>query len=85
MTATIDCQLRESVREWLTAHSAATGVTESQFIAAAVGEKMAAVESLGYLERRAARGDRVAYDAILAKVPDVPSVGGDELPSRGGQ
>ena len=81
MSETIDCRLPASVREWLASHSAATGVSQGQFIAAAVGEKMAAVESRGYLEQRAARGTRSAFDAVLAQVPDVPPSPGDERPA----
>ena len=49
------------------------------FVASAVREKLAAVLADGYLERRAARGSRAAFDEALASVPDVPPVPGDEI------
>jgi len=46
------------------------GVSINQFISSAVGEKLSSVLTLDYLERRAKRGSREAFDRILAKVPD---------------
>jgi hypothetical protein len=54
-------------------------VSINQFIATAVAEKAAALLTLAYLEERAKRGDRAAFDRILARVPDVPPAPGDEL------
>jgi hypothetical protein len=35
--------------------------------------------TLTFLEERAKRGDPVAFDRILARVPDVPPLPGDEI------
>ena len=35
-----------------------------------------------YLQARAARGSREAFDAAMAHVPSVPPLPGDELPER---
>jgi hypothetical protein len=48
------------------------------------------VLSIDYLRERAARGDRAKFDAVLAKVPDVEPIEGDELalsekPEKGAQ
>jgi hypothetical protein len=51
---------------------------ESACVADAVREKLAACAQLEYLEARAARGSREAYDRVLAKVPPAPPVAGDE-------
>jgi hypothetical protein len=55
---------------------------ESAWVADAVREKLEACKQLEYLEGRAARGSREAYERVLAKVPAVEPVAGDE---RGGQ
>ena len=54
-------------------------VSINQFIATAVAEKAAALLTLAYVEERAKRGDRAAFDRILARVPDVPPTPGDEF------
>src|SRR4051794_37215815 len=51
---------------------------ESAWVADAVREKLAACAELKYLEARAARGSRGAYERVLAKVPAVEPVPGDE-------
>ncbi len=40
-------------------------------MALAVAEKMASLRTVEYLRKRAARGSREKYEAVLAKVPDV--------------
>ena len=47
-------------------------------MAEAVREKLAACAELEYLEGRAARGQAEAYARILAKVPPVEPMPGDE-------
>lgn len=42
-----------------------------QFVTSAVAEKLAALMTGEYLAERAARGNREAFESILAKVPDV--------------
>ncbi len=53
---------------------------ESAWVADAVREKLAACAQLEYLEARAARGSRDAYQRVRAKVPAVEPVPGDERP-----
>lgn len=55
---------------------------ESAWVAEAVREKLAACAQLEYLEARAARGNRDAYERVLAKVPAVEPVPGDERRSQ---
>lgn len=57
-------------------------VSINQFLATAAAEKAAALLAVEYLEARAARGDAAVFDRLLARVPDVPPVPGDELPSQ---
>ena len=56
---------------------------ESAWVADAVREKLAACAQLEYLEARAARGSREAYQRVLAKVPAVEPVPGDERRPQG--
>lgn len=51
---------------------------EAAWVVEAVREKLAACAEMEYLEKRAARGDRTAFDRVLDKVPAVPPVPGDE-------
>ena len=55
------------VRDWANTE----GVSINQFISSAVAEKLAALATESYLAERAARGNRGAFDAALAEVPDV--------------
>lgn len=56
---------------------------ESAWVADAVREKLAACAQLEYLEARAARGSRDAHEKVLAKVPAVEPVPGDERRPQG--
>lgn len=52
-------------------------VSINQLIATAVAEKISALMTEDYLEKRAKRGRRRDYEAVLAKVPDVEPDEGD--------
>jgi hypothetical protein len=57
------------------------GVRASNRVASrhdAVREKLAACAQLEYLEGRAARGSREAYERVLARAPAVEPAPGDE-------
>jgi hypothetical protein len=56
---------------------------ESAWVEDAVREKLAACDQMEYLEARAARGSRDAYERVLAKVPAVEPVPGDERRPQG--
>ena len=47
------------------------GVSINALIASAVAEKLAALEAETYIQARAARASREAFDAALARVSDV--------------
>ena len=48
-------------------------VSIDQLITAAVAEKLSTLMTVDYLEEWAARGNRAAFDRVLAKMPDVPA------------
>lgn len=54
-------------------------ISLNQFIAMAVAEKMSALLTSEYLDARASKGTRKAFEAVLKRVPDVPASNGDEL------
>jgi hypothetical protein len=56
------------------------GVSINQLITLAVAEKVSALDTEEYLAMRAARADKQKFEAVLAKVPPVTPVEGDELP-----
>lgn len=66
------------------ARHAGQGVaSESAWVADAVREKLAACAQLEYLESRADRGSREAFERVLAKVPAVDPTSGDERTPSG--
>jgi len=56
------------------------GTTVEQLVTVALAEKLSALQTRDLIEDRASRADLDRYRAILAKVPNVPAVPGDELP-----
>lgn len=55
------------------------GVSLNQFVMLALAEKVATLQTMDYLEQRAARGSREKLLAILAKAPDVEPEAYDRL------
>jgi hypothetical protein len=49
----------------------AEGISMNQFVTIAIAEKIAALNVLDYLGKRAERGSREKLLAVLAKAPDV--------------
>jgi hypothetical protein len=77
----LSLRLPESLHRKVRELAAKESVSINQFIATAVAEKMAALLTEEYLEERARRADPAAFDRILARVPDVPPMPGDERES----
>ena len=53
------------------------GISINQLIATSLAEKLSALLTRVYLEAGAARGSRLAFDRVLKKVKDRPSVADD--------
>lgn len=77
----LSLRLPESLHRKVRELAAKESVSINQFIATAVAEKMAALLTEEYLEERARRADPAAFDRILARVPDVSPMPGDERES----
>ena len=74
----LSLRLPESLHRKVRDLAAKESISINQFISTAVAEKMAALLTEEYLEKRARRADPAAFDRILARVPDVPPTPGDE-------
>jgi hypothetical protein len=55
------------------------GVSMNQFVMIAIAEKIASLNALDYLGRRAERGNREKLLAVLAKAPDIEPEKQDRL------
>ena len=74
----LSLRLPDSLHRKVRELAAKESVSINQFITIAVAEKMSALLTEEYLEERAGRADPTAVDRILARVPDVPPIPGDE-------
>jgi len=79
----LSLRLPDSLHEKVRDLAARDDISINQFITTAVAEKAAALLTVAYLAERAKRGDRSAFDRILARVPRVPPVPGDEVEPAG--
>ena len=78
--STLTIQLPDSLHGKLREFAEADGTSVEQLVAAAAGEKLAAMLAGGeYLRREAALGSRADFDRVLAKVPNVPPAPHDAL------
>ncbi len=69
--STISLRLPNYLHKTIRALAQEEKVSINQFIILAVAEKISALMTEGYLEKRAARGDRAKFEAAMAKVPNV--------------
>lgn len=67
----LSVRLPESLHKMAKDVAEEDNVSLNQFIATAVAEKVAALTTEKYLESRAMKGSRQAFDKALAKVPAV--------------
>jgi hypothetical protein len=77
--STMSLRLPESLHERARALAKKEGVSINQLIATALAEKVSALDTVAYLEARAARSSREAFLEALSKVPSAPPVLGDEI------
>lgn len=81
--STLSVRLPTSLHRQLKELATQEGVSMNQLISSAVGEKLSVLMTATYLEERAQRGSRKAYQAALRKVQDVAPAHGDALPKNG--
>ena len=83
--STMSLRLPESLHERAREIAKREGVSINQLIATALAEKLSALDTLQYLEARAAKGSREAFLEVLSRVPDVAADPEDELPEGLGE
>lgn len=74
----IRIELPPDVRAEVARRAGGDPTAEAQWVADAVRERLAALAELEYLEARAARGSRAAFERVLDKVPATEPLPGDE-------
>lgn len=67
----LSLRLPKSLHEQLRELAQEEGISVNQFVVLAVAEKVAAISTIEYLEKRARRGNRERFLEILNKVPAV--------------
>ena len=77
--STLTIQLPESLKQSIEAFASKEGYSVNQFIASAVGEKLAAMQSMNFLREEAAAGRREDFEKYLAAVPNQPPQADDVL------
>jgi hypothetical protein len=78
----LSLRLPESLHRKIRELAERDAVSINQFIATAVAEKTATLLAVEYLEARGRQGSRRLFDRVLARVPDVAPISGDEGPPR---
>jgi hypothetical protein len=76
--STISLRLPESLHAQVRTLAARERISINQLITTALAEKLSALMTEELLSRRAERGRRAAFEAVLAKVAEGPADPGDE-------
>jgi predicted transcriptional regulator len=64
-------RLPESLHRALRELAEQEGVSMNQFITQALAEKIAALQTEEYLQKRGNQGSRTAFETAMSKVPDI--------------
>lgn len=75
----LSLRLPESLHKQVKALAKQEGVSINQFVTTALAEKLSALMTQEYLETRARRGNREAFERVLDKVPDAEPEPHDQL------
>ena len=75
----LSLRLPDSIHRHIKEIAQKEGVSINQFIASAVAEKVSAIATEEYLQDRAQRADKAAFESILANVAKRQPLPGDEL------
>ena len=77
---TMSVRLPDSLHQRARELAQKEGVSINQLVATALAEKISALDTVTYLEQRASRGSREAFQRVLDSVPEDAPEPGDELP-----
>ena len=80
--STLSVRLPDSLHHRVRTLAHKDGISINQFVATAVAEKLAALDTVDYLRERAARANLNDFDRVLDMVPDVEPDETDQLPSK---
>lgn len=83
--STMSIRLPNSLHRQLRELARREGVSMNQLVSSAVGEKVAALMAMDYLEERAKLGSRRKYESVLRKVADREPEELDRLPDSSPQ
>ena len=75
----LSLRLPKSLHEQLRELAQEEGISVNQFVMLAVAEKVAAISTIKYIEKRAKRGNHERFLEILNKAPDVEPEESDKL------
>jgi hypothetical protein len=84
MSNVVSLRIPKTLHEQVKSLAKDEGISLNQFVMLALAEKVATLQTLDYLEQRAARGSRGKLLAILAKAPDVEPEADDRLDNSPG-
>ena len=77
--STLSLRLPDSLHAKIQELDSEEGVSINQFLTLAAAEKVSALLTVDYLRERGGRGNREAFDAVLARVPDVEPSPSDRI------
>jgi predicted DsbA family dithiol-disulfide isomerase len=77
--STISLRIPESLHKRIRELANEDGISINQFISTAAAEKLAALMTVEYLEKRAKRGSREKFEAAFARLPDTEPEDYDKL------
>jgi hypothetical protein len=77
--STISLRLPKNYHKRLQALSDAEGVSINQLITLAIGEKLSAIDTEEYIQKRASLGSRMKFESVLNKIQDIPAEEKDVL------
>jgi len=75
----VSLRIPDSIHKRIREMAQVEGVSINQLITSALVEKLSSLRAEEYLAKRADRGSRAKFEAVLAKVRDRPPDKGDEL------
>ena len=71
--STLSIRIPDSYHTMVKELSKMDNISINQFITAAIGEKLTALQTENYIEQRATKGSREKFLAVLNKAPDIES------------
>ncbi len=69
----LSIRLPDSLHKYAKVYAGQEGISVNQLISTALAEKLSALATEDYLEKRAKSGSRQKFEAALAQVPDAPA------------